>query len=127
MEDLRKADLDPQVIVADAPVEDQRVRALRQPRDSQEVVAPQVGDEDTPPRGDVPGKGLSDVGLGGDHVLDQLVAVAEEAAGGLIVLDRQAGAPDAGVLDHRVDKGQRQPRFLHAGQEHDGDIKSLGG
>src|SRR3546814_16945356 len=53
VEDVREAGGDAQVVVADAAVEDQRVRCLGMYGDGQQVIAWQIGDEEAAPGGDL--------------------------------------------------------------------------
>src|SRR3546814_11067113 len=90
------------------------VRCLGMSGDGQQVIAWQIGDEEAAPGGDLLAEDGGGVAVRRHRDLDQLILVAEEAAGGLVVLDRQPRAPDAGVLHHRVHEGQRQARPLAA-------------
>src|SRR3546814_18728311 len=87
--------------------------------DGQQVIAWQIGDEEAAPGGDLLAEDGGGVAVRRHRDLDQLILVAEEAAGGLVVFDRQPRAPDAGVLHHRVNEGQRHARLHGARQEND--------
>ena len=103
-----------QLVVLGAGIEQQRTGGIGQWRQRQQVVLLEIGDEQPLARRQRRLEHRTDVAVRRHDPLDQLVRMAQERAGRLVVLERLARPHQPLVHQHRLDQRQRLHRRLLA-------------
>ena len=128
VEHVRPAEVGAQVVVLGAAIENQGVLGLRQIGQRQEVLLLEVGDDQAVAGGELVLECRREVAVLGQGQLVESVGLAEEAAGRLVVLDRERGAGDAlvGQLARLDQRERRQLGGLRPGHVQDLDLELRG-